>query len=181
MSTERIERFYWSVPDDVLAISHGGRLPMQLIPDTMQSLADTPVESTVNVLIRLRDESGKAIGIGTELEFIPPTGYLQVYFTKVIPGRGMLVSYEEKDYNAPRLTELMEEVNRSGKEWLGNEPIIGTCGPTKNRRGAVLSGTGEFYGMTGEMSQTMNFRRIRPGNAPATVDNCETYWLKPKA
>ena len=177
---DSIERFYWNVPDDILAITHGedGRLAMELIPEGIQSLAGTDIRSVVAIMMKIRDVTGQVVGIGSELEYFPAKGYLQVYFTIVVPSRGMICAYEEKDYNAPRLQELFDEAAKSQREWRGEFTNISTCGPSPNKRGIVIAGTGEFEGFTGEMLQIQNFRRMPAKRlAPPTVYNCETFWL----
>ena len=51
-------------------------------------------------MIQLHDEAGELIGIGSELETLPPDGPLQVTYTFNIVGRGSFVIYEEKRYRA---------------------------------------------------------------------------------
>ena len=181
---ENIERFYWNVPDDILAITHGedSRLPIDLIPDGMESLKGTDIQSAVAVMVKIRDVTGQVVGVGSELEFFPEEGHLQVYFTIVIPARGMICAHEEKDYHAPDLQANFDRAVQSGLEWRGELTNIPTCGPSANRRGIVIAGTGDFEGATGEMIQIQNFRRIpsRLG-APPTVYNCEAYYLNPTA
>jgi hypothetical protein len=170
------ERFYWNSPNDILALTHGGALPQEPKPAGMELLTDANVTHQVAVMMRIRDAGGEVVGIGSELEWLGEDQKLNVYFTIVIPSRGTLVSHQIKDYANQELLELFGKVMESGEAWSGHAPIVGTCGPNPDGTGRVIAGTGEFEGVRGHMSQTMNFRSLDPTSG-AVADNEEVYTL----
>jgi hypothetical protein len=169
---ERIERFYWNSPGDILAITHGGQIGMPLLPPGIPSLAGTAAERQIAVLIRLKDAEGRPVGVGCELEITAPPGegdQLDVYFTITLPGRGALMVYETKNYANPAIRPALEEYDRSGA-WSGEIRVVQTTGPDQGR-GVILAATGEFEGMTGYLQQHSLFRQLN--GAGGDVDNCE--------
>jgi hypothetical protein len=170
-----IERFYWTTPDDVLAITHDGSVAQPPLPEGIESLAGTPLKNQVAILTKIRDAYGNEIGIASELEWLTDDNKLQVYFTITLPNRGVLVAHEVKDYAHPDLLTLFGQVQATGEPWSGHMPVVGTCGPGADGRGVIIAGTGDFAGATGSMIQTMNFREISATGA--SVDNEETYYI----
>lgn len=181
MSDEKIVKVYWNTPDDILAITHGGNVPMDMIPAGMESLAGTPIENQLVVMAKLRDETGKEIGIHTEIEIFPregepgaSEGTFEVYLTVVLPGRGALVVYETKSYTNPEIMGPYNEMLEKG-EWTGNVPVVQTAGPLPDRHGKVIAATGEFEGLVGRQQQIGIFTRMTPQFSNVNV--CETFWL----
>jgi len=171
-----IEKVYWSTPGDILAISHGGQISMDLIPPGIASLAGTDIAHQLVVMAKIRDESGREIGLHTEIETFPRDGSdeFEVILTVVIAGRGTLVVREMKSYSNPMIMDLFNEALEKG-EWRGEIDVLQTTGPAPGGYGLVIAATGEFEGMTGLQRQTSTFRRITP--AVSDVDTCETFWL----
>ncbi|CDO30842.1 hypothetical protein [Mycolicibacterium porcinum] len=174
MSEPIVERFYWSTPHDVIAITHDGSVAQPIFPAGIENLADTPLSNQVVVLTKIRDAEGREIGIGSELEWTEGDK-LHVAFTITLPARGVLASYQVKDYANPKLVELFSTVHETGEPWEGEAPFVATSGPGPQGRGVIIGGAGEFAGATGTMFQTMNFRRIDAGGAVS--HNEETYLL----
>jgi len=175
MNQSIVERFYWSTPDDVIAITHDGSVAQAPHPAGIESLAGTPLKNQVAILIKIRDADGNEIGIGSELEWLTDDNKLHVVFTITLPGRGALTSYQIKDYAHPDLLELFGNVAATGEPWSGELPVVGTSGPGEGGRGVIIGGAGEFAGATGTMFQTMNFRRIDASGAVS--HNEETYHI----
>lgn len=175
MPDSHVERFYWSTPDDVIAITHDGSVAQAPYPPGIESLAETPLKNQVAILTKIRDADGNEIGVASELEWLTEDNKLHVAFTITLPNRGVLVSYQTKDYAHPALLELFGEVTATGKPWEGDLPVVGTSGPSTEGRGVILGGSGEFAGATGSMFQTMTFRRI--DTTGAVAHNEETYHI----
>ncbi|WP_111510836.1 hypothetical protein [Mycobacterium kyogaense] len=172
MNEPVVKRFYWSTPDDVIAITHDGSVAQPPFPPGIENLADTPLKNQVAILTKIRDADGRGIGIGSELEWTDGET-LHVAFTITLPGRGVLVSYQTKNYAHPDLIELFGKVASTGEPWSGELPVVATDGPASRGRGQIIGGTGEFEGAAGSMYQTMNFRRIDASGAVSF--NEETY------
>ena len=174
-----IEKVYWNSPNDILAISHGGQISMDLIPPGIASLEGTDIANQLVVMAKIRDASGKEIGIHTEIETFPTDGSdeFEVILTVVIAGRGTLVVREMKSYSNPIIMGPVKEATEKG-EWNGEIDVLQTTGPAPEKYGIVIAATGEFEGMTGLQRQVSTFRRITP--AVSDVDTCETFWLHRK-
>ncbi len=178
MTRTSVERFYWNSPGDILALTHDGRLPMPLVPDGMRSLKDTGIDRQVGVMMLLRDESQNIVGLGSELEILSEDlGPFDVYFTIVVPNRGAIFIEEVKTYVNPDAAAIIDEVTRTGEPWTGHLPIIGTCGPSPERRGVIVGGAGLYAGVTGTMRQIMNFSRFEADRSVSLCcEELEIVW-----
>jgi hypothetical protein len=174
------ESIYWNSPDDILASTDGGQLRFPgLLPPGMRSLAGTGLESVLNIMMLLRDETGKVIGSGSELEVLPGRGSpgpRDVYLTIVLPGRGSLFVHQRKNMVDPRRAEIWKLVEETGQPWEGELSIVSTVGPGPDGRAIVLAGTDEFAGVTGTMFQTSIMRRVEVNGYSNTV--CEKFELE---
>jgi hypothetical protein len=166
----KIFKFYWNTPRDVLAMTHGEQFPNELVPEGMQSLVGTTI---------VRDETGKAIGVLSELEIFGRNAEseFEVYLTLVLPGRGALVVREMKSMVFPEVVEPYKIAAEKGK-WEGSVNVVHTSGPLPGRHGEVIAATGEFAGMTGRQQQIAIYKKIE-GNV-TVVEVCETFWLTAK-
>lgn len=179
MANERVERVVWNTPDDIVALTNAGAPPLPpLIPDNVAALGGTGIEMAQGVMMKLRDETGRIIGLGSELEIYPadPDGLLEVWFTMMLPGRGTLFIHQTKRYADPALMEVFGKVAETGQAWEGVLDVVSTAGPGPDGLGVVMAGTGEFEGVTGTQSQTMGFRRVPPDGFPV-VEAVETLTL----
>lgn len=179
MSKEIIEKFYWHNPDDILSLTHGGKLPVAAIPPGIALLPEPAVTDQIVVTVRMRDAQGNVIGTMSELEVIHNSTVIDVYMTIVIPGRGSLFVYETKDYDNPVLHAPYAESVKTGQPWTGEIATVQTSGPAIGAKGLVLAATGEFEGMTGFQQQTGLFTEIGPKGSRISL--CETFWLTPKS
>ena len=176
MAGQRVERLYWNTPDDIVALTNAGSPPLPpLIPAHVADLAGTGIETAQGVMMKLRDGTGRVVGLGSELEVYPnePGGLLEVWFTMMLPGRGTLFVHELKRYDDPALTEIFGQVVASGEAWEGTLDVVSTAGPGPDGLGVIMSGTGEFEGVSGTQSQMMGFRRIPTDGFPV-VETVET-------
>lgn len=174
---ERIEKFYWKTPEDVIAVTHGNQIPIDPIPAGIQSLAGTGIANQLLVLIKVRDETGAVIGSMTELEISLPNGEMDVYMNIVIPGRGTLYIHEIKKGSTPPQVQAAFDQAQATGDWTGELYSNSTAGPLPGEFGDVIAGTGEFAGMRGRQKQMIIWRNIT--RAVVTADNIETIWLTP--
>lgn len=172
-----LEKVYWRSPEDILALSHGGQIPMDLIPPGIRGLGHTPIAHQLAVMAMIRDAAGQVIGLHTEIETFPKAGgaEFEVYLTVVIAGRGALVVRELKSYGGTALQQPMAVAAEQG-EWIGELEVIHTTGPEPGGFGRVIAATGDFAGLTGIQRQVSVFRRLTPRGAQ--VENCEWFWLR---
>jgi hypothetical protein len=176
---ERVERLHWKTPDDIVALTNAGAPPLPpVIPADIATLAGTGIELAQGVMMTLRDDTGRVVGLGSELEVYPtePDGLLEVWFTMMLPGRGTLFVHETKRYADPGLMEIFAKVAATGEPWEGELDVVSTAGPGPGGLGLIVSGTGEFEGVTGTQSQTMGFRRV-PADGFPVVETVETLTI----
>jgi hypothetical protein len=175
----RVERLCWNTPDDIIALTNAGAPPLPpVIPGDLATLAGTGIETAQGVMMKLRDEIGQVVGLGTELEVYPtdPDGLLEVWFTMMLPGRGTLFVHETKRYADPALMEVFAKVAATGEGCEVILDVVSTAGPGPDGLGVIVSGTGEFEGVSGTQSQTMGFRRV-PADGFPVVETVETLTL----
>lgn len=175
-----IVKFYWTSPESVVCMTHGGQFPNQLVPEGMQSLKNTPIENQLLAAAKIYDSEGNTVGLMTELEEFGRNGNVtdfDVYLTLLVPGRGALVVRQTKSMSFPEIVEPYQQALEKGF-WTGAVEVIHTSGPLPGRHGEVIGATGEWEGMTGSHQQTAIYRKI---TTEATwVEVCETFFLSPK-
>ncbi len=144
--------FTIDMPTDVLAITHGGAVGLAPYP---AGIAPLPPElETAFVLTAIvRDETGTAIGVATELEEFPGGNHDQwrAWWTVTIPGRGTIIGYETEAIAASH-EEIFAQV-AAGNDWTGDVMARVANGPRADGTGLILAGTGEFEGATGSFAE----------------------------
>ncbi len=144
---------YLHAPDDLLAITHGEQVAIGLYPAGIKSLNNTPVDSTLVLVGKVRDRDGNIIGITSELEYFPDLPLQadtpwDTYWTVVIPGRGSLFGYHRESLKK-EIFDVFEAARNTEGGWRGNLTKRNTVGPLPGERGVVVGGTGEFADATG--------------------------------
>jgi hypothetical protein len=159
---ERIVKFYWASPRDIIAMTHADQFPNDKFPAGIPSLVGTPIDNQLAMMAMVRDERDNIIGVLSELEVFGRKDEMEfeVNLTMVMPARG-----------APY------KIAAEKGEWSGRADVLHTSGPLPGRCGVVIGGTGEFAGMTGRHQQTAIYKHIK-GNV-TVVEVCETFWLVP--
>jgi hypothetical protein len=158
MQNKKIVEVFWTPPDDVIAMTHGGKIPMDIVPPGIQSLAGTPIAHQLLLTAKVRDSAGTIIGMMSEIEIFSNDDAFEVYLTLVLPGRGALASYQTKSHKT--LMEPFEKVLRTTDKWTGEMTVVMTTGPEAGDRGRLIAATGEFAGMSGFHQQDMTFHTI---------------------
>ena len=178
MVHERHERFYWNTPEDLLAVTHGGRTMTAPVPPGIATLRGTSIENFVVVLAQVRNSDGALVGTLSELEVFSKdksTTLYEVYLTIVVPGRGSLFAYETKDSANPALMGSYQEMMRTGRPWEGRVEGILTVGPASGARGILVGATGEFEGMVGFQQQSGIVTEVTQKSSKVAV--CDAFWL----
>ena len=148
----------WRAPDDIIAMTHGGEIPMQIIPPGIQSLAGTGIDQQLVMVVKVRDAQDRVVGMMTEIEIFSPGDRFEVYSTLVLPGRGALASYQTKSRST--LMKPFAEVLAGAETWSGELDIVMSKGPLADGRGRLIAATGEFDGCTGFHQQSITFTAI---------------------
>jgi hypothetical protein len=152
-SDETTVSFFIRTPSDLVSVSHGGQVGFALFPAEIPSMAGTPISNTLLLTARVRDDKGEISGISSELETFPdgPVTAEKIwdtYCTVVIPGRGTLYGYHQEQLNT-EIFKVMDTVHQTGQDWTGEITTRNTVGPLPEKRGLIVSGTGEFENATG--------------------------------
>lgn len=168
--------FFLSTTKDLLSMSHGGTVPLAAFPAEIPSLAGTPVANMLALTSVIRDETGTAVGIASELEEFPaivPEGTPMIWdtlWTLMVRGRGSLYLYQQE-------TMILEDVEifsgaiNSGLTWKGSRTHATTHGPLPRGRGVVKGGTGEFAGVSGTFQEIVTLREFTPqGDLDALIE-----------
>jgi hypothetical protein len=158
MIRETIFSVFWNAPDDIIAMTHGGEVPMEAFPKGIPSLAENGIANQLILASKARNDAGDAIGIFTEVEVFSKGDPFEVYSTLVLPGQGALVSYQTKSRST--LMEPFSRVLASGERWSGEMEVGMTTGPAPDGRGTIIAASGQFAGMTGFHQQSMTFYTI---------------------
>lgn len=148
----------WKAPDDIVALTHGGEIPMHAIPPGIQSLAGTGIDQQLVMVVKVRDAQDRVVGMMTEIEIFSPGDRFEVYSTLVLPGRGALASFQTKSRST--LLEPFADVLAGAESWSGELDIVMTKGPLEGGHGQVIAATGEFEGMMGRHRQSITFTAI---------------------
>jgi hypothetical protein len=149
------EEFYWDSPGDMFAFTTGGDFPPHMhVPVGILSFKGTELDRSVCACMRLRDQTGKVVAFGSELEVLPSPDDkdrpVDVYFTILFPGRGTLF-FQTSKKNA-NLTSGID----------GGMIFEPTVGPGEDGKSVILWGTGEFAGIQGSHYQTVHISHVTP-------------------
>ena len=151
----RTEVFYWRVTD-IFALTDGGFVFIEQIPEGITSLVGTPAEDLLMLGAFIRNEDDEVVGIGSELEeFHRPltaAGTHDAVWTLMISGRGSLIAHELEE-TSKETRAFLEEIRAMDGPWSGEHVAAGTIGPAENRMGVIVGGTGEFAGAQGYMTE----------------------------
>ncbi|MCG8443721.1 MAG: hypothetical protein MI723_18115 [Caulobacterales bacterium] len=161
--TERVV-FTLETDRDLIAMTHGGQIPLTPTPPGVRSLEGTGADRSLVLAGLIRDESGEVVGVASELEYFPQPEEegakppWDTYWTLVILGRGALFAAQQENIpaeHAPAFAAAEE-----GEGWTGS--ILGrtTVGPGPDGAGVVLGGDGEFAGARGTFVETVDLRAV---------------------
>jgi len=152
-------------PEDILALTHGGHVPLAPYPPDIETLTNG-AEANLALIAKVRDAEGQVIGVASELEEFPQAEQdigadmepWQTYWTVLLTGRGALYGYHLERINPEHLAAI--ETSRAGEDWVGEIPGVNTVGPAPGGKGYVFHGTGEFEGMTGFFQERTVLRGV---------------------
>ena len=162
---EVVESFFARVPDDVIAISHGGGGPIALFPADIPTLHESGIDNGVAILTKFRNSAGEIVGFGAQLEVIlagdvAAGDRLQATnWILVIPGRGTLY-HSELEELGDFGTQVIQPVLATGRDWEGTFMRVATVGPRPDGRGEITGGTYEFSDLVGSFAEIQNYRKI---------------------
>jgi hypothetical protein len=171
---------YWDVPEDILALTQGGGVPIINYPEGIRSLAGTAAESQLMLGVTIRDDKREIVGIATELEtFDQPMGERfshDTVWTIMIPGRGTLVAFEREE-STDEVLAFFRRIQAAGGAWEGDFEAPSTVGPASNGLGIIIGGTGEFEGATGYMLEENRFLAFDFNAKTSEVRNRLTFYI----
>lgn len=168
--------FFVELPQDEIALTHGGALAIRVMPSGIATLGDTPIPNTLALITMLRDSERRVVGIATELEDFPPTPPTEgepvwdTYWTLMIVGRGSLYLHE-KESLGPTVGRIFRDASAQAGGWAGAHTESSTVGPLPGRNGLIVGGTGAFAGASGAFREIGTLRKFTPeGEIEATIE-----------
>lgn len=177
--------FFINVPEDFIALSHGGQLALKMNPPGIVSLKDTPVANMLALTTRLRDKDDRLVGITSELEDFGETKektapdqapdqagtkVWDTYWTLAVAGRGSLYLHE-KESLGPTVGRIFADAREQQKDWVGSHTEASTVGPLPGRNGEIVGGTGAFAGASGTFREIGTLKRFtRDGEIEARIE-----------
>ena len=164
ITTARTEVFYWDVTT-IFALTDGGYVFIDQIPQGITTLVDTPAEDLLILATFVEDEAGNIVGIASELEEfdkpLTPDGLHDATWTLKLTGRGTLIGHQI-EHSSPEalafLGQIRTQVAESGQPWSGEFVAAGTIGPADNGMGIIIGGSGEFAGAQGYFTEENVYR-----------------------
>ncbi|GEM_PF-558680 len=188
------ERFGLAWEEDNIVQVHNGKVGPPMAPEGIAPLSQGPLLRSFVNLARIRDEAGKVVGFGSQIETItfdsnPIKHDIQAdtEWTLTLPGRGVLfLGQSEGGDLLGRLTaeaEASGEVVRPGGE-QGFE-VNHTTGPLpgggpSDRRGIIHGGTGEFWGVRGVFREFNIVFEAHPNGEFIARTRFELNYLQPQ-
>jgi hypothetical protein len=156
---------------DAVSITHGGKVPFAPQPRDVQLLIEPAIASGLALITRVRDPSGRTVGIAPELESGHEDSNLlagklltHTTWTVVVPGRGALVLYQVED-NWTLATRIVGPALALGRPWRGTWHNLNTLGPLPQGHGEIVAATGEFAGRSGTFVEDAEMREFLPSGA----------------
>lgn len=156
---------------DPVSITHGGKVPFAPQPRDVQLLLEPAISSGLALITRVRDASGRLVGIATELESGHEdsnllAGKLMTHttWTVVVPNRGALVLYQVED-NWTLATRIVGPAIAFDRPWRGTWHNLNTLGPLPQGHGEIVAATGEFARRSGTFVEDAEMREFLPSGA----------------
>ena len=147
-----VESFFFTASQDVVAITHNGKLPLAAWPAGIPLFSEAAIDKGFALITRIRNAAGEIVGYAAELGGHPEGDMLtqnlkwNTDWVVVLPARGALFLHQQ-EHSGP-LREIMPTV-LAGEDWRGDLRVQTTVGPRPDGRGVILGGTGEFAGARG--------------------------------
>jgi hypothetical protein len=158
-------------PGDAVSITHGGKVPFAPLPRDVALMSEPAIASGLALITRMRDASGRVVGVATELESGHEdssllAGKLMTHttWTVVVPGRGALVLYQVED-NWTLATRIIGPALLFGRPWRGAWHNLNTLGPLPSGHGEIVAATGAFAGRSGTFIEDAEMREFTPDGA----------------
>jgi hypothetical protein len=148
------ESFIFRSPEDGIAVTHSGDLPMAAWPPGIGLFSEAAIERGLVIIARVRNTEGAIVGFAVEYEVHPPGDMLtedlrwDTDWVVVLPGRGMLALYQW-EHSGELGPKVIRHTRTTGKDWIGDWTVQTTVGPRDDGQGIIVGGTGEFAGATG--------------------------------
>jgi hypothetical protein len=161
----RAETLHIRLPEDGIAVTHGGKVPFPVAPPGVPMFTEESLRRGFALLVRIRDADGRVVGMAAELEVHPVGDMLSqslewdTDWILVLPGRGMLVLHEVEHSNDLG-SKVIHPTLASGQDWVGDWTVQTTVGPGPAGEGVIIGGTGEFTGSTGTFVEVDRLTRF---------------------
>lgn len=163
---------YAQPSDDVLLLTHSGRLRLPKAPAGVPELWERTLRGTLVQAAVLRDQAGTA-AVATRISISRNTGNMMLHGLPVrdtwlvtVPGEGSFIV--EADGNMwPLLRDHLLPIWYFGREWQGPATVHPVTGPGLRNTAVVEGLTGRFAGLTGSAVEQLDLELVS-ANAHAT-------------
>lgn len=161
----RSETLHFLLPEDGVAVTHGGRVPFPPAPPGVPTFSEETLKRGFALLVRVRDAKGRVVGLAAELEVHPEGDMLaeslqwDTDWILVLPGRGILTLHQQEHSNelGPK---VINPTLATGADWVGDWTVQTTVGPGPGGRGVILGGSGEFAHSSGSFVEIDRLTRF---------------------
>jgi len=160
-----VESFFFKSPDDGIALTHSGHLPVAIGPPGVIPLSEPAIDRGFALVLNVHDSHGEIIGFAVELEVHPEGDMLaedlrwDTEWLLVIPGRGILILHQQ-EHSGELGPKVIDTIVNSAADWTGDWTVQTTVGPQPDGRGVVVGGTGEFDGAQGSFIEIDHLTRF---------------------
>lgn len=160
-----IESFFFRSPEDGIAVTHSGQLPLGIAPPGVVALSEPAIDKGFVLILNMYDANAEMVGFAVELEVHPEGDMLaedlrwETEWVLVIPGRGVLI-LNQQEHSGELGPKVINTIRETGRDWVGDWTVQTTVGPLANGRGVVIGGTGEFEGASGSFIEIDHLTRF---------------------
>ena len=166
-----VETFYTNADPHLIALSGGPTALLQPFPTSVQYLIEPNVADGLAVLAKVTDNSGDVVGFAAELEHftVDATGNLTAAVDWIfkVPGRGTLMVTQTE--SPAMLVSIVQDMAANGETERYIDPPI-KVQTTVPGTGRVVSGVGEFEGLTGTFKEYNEFTYMNIANGTIGVN-----------
>ncbi len=171
----RTESFFIDLPAHGIAATHSGRLGLATGPAGIPPLNEPALQTSLALLMKVRDETNKVVGFASELEIFPdvidmaPDMIWDTTWTVMIPGRGGVFLYQNEHTGEGAV--IFRHVAETGQDWTGNLTLTTSAGPRSDGQGVIVGGWGAYAGASGTFEEIDTLTRLTAdGHLIGTVE-----------
>lgn len=183
---EQLDFTYTAVAEDSILYTDHGESNIKPHPDRVAELWEPTIVDTRIAVTVLNDSRGEVAGIGIKFSTDSEQTTLinsEILFNSAwhiyVPGKGTLFVDQIENYWSFLREVVVPARWSSGDNWRGSFFRIMTQGPFALGTGRVTGGTGNFYGMSGEVVESLTARAYQTDGGLVSANGGLTVSLAP--